>query len=486
MRRKIRRAVTRAGVLAFGVAALVALAAWGADYSLREQIDQEQSFGGAAVGALPLGDIVYVDSVNGKNGNSGADPRHAKQTLAHALTVAQAGDTIVLNSGGSETVTATLAASTARVKIICPVSNPDSGFTVTGAGTLDLMTVSAADVEVSGLKFVPTGATASGAGILTTAAADRLTVENCVFDHSSIVTTFTGFGVEITDDCNHVVVERCRFKDCHRGVLFVTGSGKNQIDSRIRDCVFWVGQSTAFGVNVNPTGTVRGMEMTGCLFREIDGDGTAATDAWDGTDGTDATSGPIYFGANVDQYTVADNLGETALNVSFDLAQAINSGAVGELTENQTGIASDAPVTLTGDTDIDISESDYTGYTTLLTIAPATGQALTDLVIDLDWNKATTGWDTVSTAADTLDIVLLTKVDGTNWRTLALGTQVTANGDGSLEDTESGERYSVGMVHAGGGVLVKVKLSVERGDAEIPYRITYRGAAPTVTAVAAG
>jgi len=141
--------------------------------------------------------------------------------------------------------------------------------------------------------------------------------------------------------------------------------------------------------------------------------------------------------------------------------------------------------TLAGTTDIDISESDYTGYITLLTVtAPSTG--LTNLVLDLDYNKATSGVDAVGTADDTLDVCVVGKTDGTNERTLLTGTQVTLNGDGSLDDSESGVRFNVGPVAASEAIAVKVKLSAERADAEVPYRVTYTGAAPTVTAVAAG
>lgn len=148
------------------------------------------------------------------------------------------------------------------------------------------------------------------------------------------------------------------------------------------------------------------------------------------------------------------------------------------------GIAT--PGEVAGEADIDISEADYTAFQTLLTIAPAAGAPLADLVVDLDWNKATTGFDTVATAADTLDVCVQTKTDGTNWRTVLSGTQITANGDGSLEAQESGERLKIGAVGVTGQVRVLVKVSTERGDCEIPYRVLYRAsAAPTITAVAA-
>jgi len=140
---------------------------------------------------------------------------------------------------------------------------------------------------------------------------------------------------------------------------------------------------------------------------------------------------------------------------------------------------------ITGDTDIDITASDYTTYITLLTVAAAAG-GLLSCKIALDFNKASTGWDTVSTAADTLDMLVVSQIDGTNYRSTQLASaQITANGDGSLDDTESGVLFDIGPLASGDSVIVKVKLSIERADCEFPYRVTYQGEAPTVTAVAA-
>ena len=143
----------------------------------------------------------------------------------------------------------------------------------------------------------------------------------------------------------------------------------------------------------------------------------------------------------------------------------------------------DTVATSTGNADIDISAADYTAMVTVLTItAPATG--LVDLSIDLDYAKATTGVDVVATASDTLDVAVYEKVDGTNERMILSNTQVTLAGDGSVE--HSGDRFNIGQVAASGVITVKVKLSAERADAEIPYRVNYRGlSAPTITAVAA-
>lgn len=140
------------------------------------------------------------------------------------------------------------------------------------------------------------------------------------------------------------------------------------------------------------------------------------------------------------------------------------------------------PKELTGEADIDISEADYTAFVEILKIEPKTGGPLIDLTVDLDFMKATTGFDAVATADDTLDIAVFGKIDGTNWRHLMSATQVTATGS----HTTAAERLKIGNVGPGCDISIRAKVSTERGDVEIPYRITYRGVrAPDVTAVAA-
>jgi len=167
----------------------------------------------------------------------------------------------------------------------------------------------------------------------------------------------------------------------------------------------------------------------------------------------------------------------------LSLAEAIYTKVDTEIATLVTATGSLNPVTATGDADIVVSASNYTaGFVTLLTITPAA--ALTDLVIDLDYCKAATGVSTVATNNDTLDVYVFGKIDGTNARVLKKGTQKTLTGDVNMVD--SGERFILGPVAAAEVITVGVKLSAERADAEIPYRVTYVGsAAPTITAVAA-
>ena len=140
---------------------------------------------------------------------------------------------------------------------------------------------------------------------------------------------------------------------------------------------------------------------------------------------------------------------------------------------------------ITGDADVDVSAAVYTGYINILTVtAPASG--LLNCRIDIDFNKATTGWDNVATAGDVLDCLAVVQTDGTNYRGTQLASaQITANGDGSLTADESGVSFILGPMAPNASVQIHVKMDTERGDCELPYRVTYVGAAPTVTPVAA-
>ncbi len=149
----------------------------------------------------------------------------------------------------------------------------------------------------------------------------------------------------------------------------------------------------------------------------------------------------------------------------------------------------------TGEADVDVSAADYTtvGGIAFLTITPRI-TSLSDVVIDLDLNKATTGLLIVNTT-ETLQIMVQVKVDGTNWRTVAhwpsagptgLAVPDAAN-DLDAADDSPGHRFNIGPVGIDQEVRLTIELDAETGgDAEIPYAVYYKGAEPTFTAVAAG
>ena len=346
--------------------------AFGADYSRQVQVDQANLYAGAVAEAYGSGDLIFVNSTNGNDGNDGESILHPVLKLSRAVALAGAGDTIILNPGGSETVTATTTISVANLSIVCPVSNPDQGFVVTGAGTLNLLTVSASGTTVKGLHFVHTGATANQACITVTDGVDNVTVDGCSFDNSAVVTTFTGLGVEVVDECEDVQILNSVFRDMHRGVMYLTASGKFPQRMLVDGCTFIVGRATAFGIHSNPTSTgqLENAVVSNCVFIEADGDGDAATDAWDGSTGADAASGPLLFGALVKQALITNCVSYDALAVSFDTLANVHASATASLVGNVSATGGDI------ETKIDVIDA----YHDVATADAATNAVMSDVI----------------------------------------------------------------------------------------------------------
>lgn len=162
---------------------------------------------------------------------------------------------------------------------------------------------------------------------------------------------------------------------------------------------------------------------------------------------------------------------------------------------NQSILAHLRPNVATGTADIDVSAADYTtvGGIAMLTITPG-NTPLSDVVIDLDLLKDTTGLLVVN-STETVQLMVQTKIDGTNWRTVAhwpsassttgLAVPDAAQDLDALDDSP-GHRFNIGMVGIDQEVRITITLSAETGgDAEVPYTVYYRGLEATVTAVAA-
>ncbi len=303
----------------------------------------EQYRAGLAL-AWPDGHVIFVSSTNGNDGNDGEYPWRALKTLARAEAVATAGDTIILEPGGSETLTAGITLNVDHVKIVCPVANPRQGYKLTGSGALDLLAISSDDCHVEGLWFYPSaGTTHSAAGIQLAAGADRAVIKNCLFDNTAITTTYQGWGVELVGAVVDTVIDGCEFRDCMYGVTWLTGTSDTVMRTKIKDCLFYVGQTAAFGVGsqITGSGAIQGVVLDGCSFVEAKGSGAAAAAAWNGSTGADATRGPILFEAGVDQFLVQNCRAYTALAQAFSTLNAINAGAAGDLVNCASGVGSD-------------------------------------------------------------------------------------------------------------------------------------------------
>lgn len=213
-----------------------------------------------------------------------------------------------------------------------------------------------------------------------------------------------------------------------------------------------------------------------------------------GTDaGAGATIGNLEDTANnligvndadnaADTSSVAANEDGSVLERLEQIQEAVNKG---------TGTAVPANTSLydllrlrsnTGEVDIDIDQADYTSLQTLLTITPAAGAPLQDVVVVLDCAKAATGF-VAGHAAQTIQFVVERKVDGSNWRGDTATTAVAANAMGD----ETAKLLNIGPVGVTEEVRIGVVLSAENAvDVEFPYVAYYRAVAdPTFTEVAA-
>ena len=179
-----------------------------------------------------------------------------------------------------------------------------------------------------------------------------------------------------------------------------------------------------------------------------------------------------------------------------DLAtDALMSQVVGKKSDTVAGtslvaiakqiIAQTVPKAATGETVMDEGDYDWTSaFPEVLTIAPAGGAALTDVVVHFDMDKVTTGFATLYTA-ETISFYVERKIDGTNWRRDLIAV---AAFDGDNADTRDAI-INIGDVGITQQARIVVDLSAEvsgTAETDIPYVVYYKGlSAPTITPLTA-
>lgn len=374
---------------------------------------------------------------------------------ANENAVAARGDIIFMAPNHAETVAAAAAINLDKSGVsVIGLGNGAARPTFTFSATASTITMTAANVELKNIIIVPS--IDSVVSPIVVSAAD-CTIEAEVQDASDTV------------ECVNAILTTA---DADRLDIDIKYIGNIAGDACV-NAVRLVGVDTA-RINVDFYGvastSIVEFHTTACHNIVISGkfynDGTSLT-----KNVVDTATGSTWSATGWDGNSNANFAGgDNAALASDDVSAVSAQIAVGEAT---------------GDADVDISEADYTGFINVLTVtAPATG--LMGCVIDIDFNKATTGWDNIATAADVLDCVLVKQVDGTNYRSTQLASaQITANGNGTLDASESGMSFNVGPIQANASVQVHVKMDTERDDCELPYRVTYVGSAPTITPVAA-
>ena len=167
---------------------------------------------GADIGAgLPYatGDYIYVDGTNGSDGNLGHDPKEALKSIGQAITksTSGAGDVIVI-APGTYTITAALVPLANTTFIAARRSNKRvPTVSITGVGSVDFLQVEVNDVKFIGIEFLAGhNDNAVLVDIAETASVEGPSFVDCVFngaDKASVIAinlddgTFTTTGLEI-------------------------------------------------------------------------------------------------------------------------------------------------------------------------------------------------------------------------------------------------------------------------------------------------
>lgn len=291
---------------------------------------------GAFWGMVPetTGNIIWVApsssyTVEGRSypasdSNDGLSPERAVLTLDYAigLCTANAGDVIVLLPG-AHSYTATAAVDVAGITITgIPRSSPVYGSRRNGGpnrnytsvtSTAHILTVTAADVEVAYLHFIPA---AGFAGIAPSAAADRLYVHDCTFYMVTAANTAT-MGVSITFTGTANSLDDVLIRNCYWHVSDDQGpavrAAATTLDLTIENCTTKLVGDTAWADAIEIT-------VAGCLgttIRDCDflqrSSGTVMTDVIDWAGATIDGSNTVlrcYFAVGSDPLepgNVADN-----------------------------------------------------------------------------------------------------------------------------------------------------------------------------------
>lgn len=194
------------------------------------------------------GNVWYVSSAKGSNGNVGNDPAFPKATIAGAQSAAVAsnGDIVVVLPGHSETLTAALTLSKAGVTYI-GLGNGLLRPTLTVNGAVDGVDITGANITLDNFQFPAPGTddqtsdiNVSGAGV---------TIRNTYHIGSTTSKNKTDI-ITVASGANDLLVE---------GVVAY---------NTVVDCVSWLSLEAAVARPVIRNCTVQGQFSTGVLMDE--------------------------------------------------------------------------------------------------------------------------------------------------------------------------------------------------------------------------
>lgn len=210
------------------------------------------------LGAQVPGNVWYVDSANGNDSNSGKDWDHARKTIASAVSLASAGDTVAIKGSFTEAVVLSLAG----VTIVGMGTGPNMA-TWTAAADAICLTISANNCRVMNIKFQPPAYSAGAPAAIQLGNANYTKIQFCRFQGK------TGSRPAIYSPvCNsdNVEIEDCEFIYMNTAthgaaILGAEAGGLSYSAWKIRRCVF---NSCVTAINI----CGRVCEVTDCLVLE--------------------------------------------------------------------------------------------------------------------------------------------------------------------------------------------------------------------------
>lgn len=194
------------------------------------------------------GEVIYVDSVYGSDGNLGSDPSLPKASMIGAQSAARAsrGDIVVFAPGHTETVTAVQTLSKAGVSYV-GLGSGTLAPTINGNGAIDAISVTGANVVIDGFRFPAPGTDDQTADINVVGAG--VTIRNTYHIGSTTAKNKTDI-ITVASGADDLLVE---------GV-----SAYNTVV----DCVSWLSLEAAVARPIIRNCNIQGTFSTGALMDE--------------------------------------------------------------------------------------------------------------------------------------------------------------------------------------------------------------------------
>ena len=168
---------------------------------------------GGAMADIPPGNVYFVDSNNGANGNSGTSKASAWNTIAYAVGRVSAGDTVVACIGHTETISSAtaLACEVASVRFIALGSGDERATLTFDTATTAAIPVSAANVVWQ--NFIITANFADIVAPFTTTTAKNLQLLGCRFKATATNMNFLNIVDTSTTDnaADGLTIQGCRW-----------------------------------------------------------------------------------------------------------------------------------------------------------------------------------------------------------------------------------------------------------------------------------